>query len=146
MTTKNDQESLGYLAISLYISSDQLSPEQITEAIGIEPSYIRERGTPIPGRGVMRQPQFDHHEWQLREQLDVRPGDYIGNHSEGFISAFLDKIKAAAPRIREISKNHDVLILLVYSVHDMPYIGLTRDHIQVIASLGARLDYDIMLD
>ena len=94
----------------------------------------------------MRQPEFDSHEWQFREQLDIQPGDYIGNHSEKFITEFLNKIKGAAPKIRELSKNQDVLILLFYSVHGMPYIGLTSDHIQVIASLGARLDYDLMVD
>jgi hypothetical protein len=94
----------------------------------------------------MRRPEFDFHEWQFRDQFDVQPGDNISNHSEKFITEFLDKIKGAAPRIRELSKDHDVLILLVYSVHDIPYIGLTRDHIDVIASIGARLDYDIMVD
>jgi hypothetical protein len=139
------EESLDYLGISLFVSSDRLSPKAITEAIGIEPTCTRERGSPIRGGVLMRRPEFDLNEWQLREQLDVRPGDHSGYHSEAFITQFLDKIKGTAVNIAALSKNHDLLILLVCSVHDMPYIGLTSDHIQAIASLHARLDYDIMV-
>jgi hypothetical protein len=133
-----------YLAVSLFISSHRLTPDEISQAIGIEPTYRRERGSPIRG-GLMRRPEFDLNEWQFREQVDMRSGDDIGKRSELFISQFLSKIKSAAPRIRELSRDQDVLIQIVYSMTSMPYVGLTSGHIHDIASLGARLDYDIMV-
>lgn len=134
-----------YLAVSLYISSSQLSPETITRVIGIEPSYTRERGAPTR-TGLMRQPEFDLYEWQFREQMDMQSGDDLSRRSEQFINQFLAKLTEAAPKVRELSTDQDVLVQIVYSVSSMPYVGLTSGHIQNIASLGARLDYDIMVD
>jgi hypothetical protein len=135
-----------YLAVSLWISSTELPPDRITQIVGIEPSYVRARGTLIPGPGISRQPEFDVHEWQFREQLNVKPGDYIGDHSEKFITEFLDKIEDAAPRVRELSGSHSVMVSLVYHTHEIPHIGLTRQHMQAIAALGARLDCDLMVE
>jgi hypothetical protein len=86
-----------YLGVSLWISSMELPPDRITQIVGIEPSYVRARGALISGRRIGRRPEFDVHEWQFREQLNVKPGDNIDDHSEKFITEFLDKIKDAAP-------------------------------------------------
>ena len=48
-------------------------------------------------------------------------------------------------RIKELSENNDVQVSLVYHVHEMPYVGLTRQHVHDIAALGANLDFDIMV-
>jgi hypothetical protein len=145
MSLSGKQRLPEYLAISLWITSDVMSPETVTQMVGIVPSHVRTRGTPIPRLGINRRPEFDHHEWQVREQLDVQPGEYIGKCSEEFITQFFDKIKTATANIRELSENHSVSISLVYQAHTMPYIGLTRDNIQTIAALGASLNYDILL-
>ena len=76
----------------------------------------------------------------------MKPSDYIGHYSEKFITDFLNTIKDAAPRVKELSEDHSVTISLVYQVHDIPYIGLTRQHVQEIAALGASLDYDLMVE
>lgn len=146
MSSSELQKFSIYLGIALWISSTELSPDRITQVVGLPPTYVRVRGTAIPGRGVPRQPEFDVHEWQFRKQLDIKPGDYIGKHSEKFISHFLDEIKDSAPQIKELSERHSVLISLVYHVIDLPYIGLTRQQVQAIAALGAKLDYDLMVE
>jgi hypothetical protein len=146
MNARGEHEFRNYLGISLWISSMELSPDRITQIVGIEPSYVRVRGALIPGRGMSRRPEFDVHEWQFREQLNLSSGDYVGDHSEKFITEFLDKIKDAAPRVKELSGGHSVTISLTYHTHEIPYIGLTREHVQAIAALGARLDYDVMVE
>ncbi|MGC2656765.1 MAG: hypothetical protein WA324_02235 [Bryobacteraceae bacterium] len=35
---------------------------------------------------------------------------------------------------------------LVYHVDELPYVGLTRGQIQAIAAIGAKVDYDFMLE
>jgi hypothetical protein len=135
-----------YLGISLWISSTELEPDRITQIVDLQPTYVRVRGTTIPGRGVSRRPEFDVHEWQFRKQLDIKPGDYIGKYSEQFIAEFLDEIKDRAPQIRDLSEHHSVMISLVYHVDDLPHIGLTRRQVQTIAALGAKLDYDLMVE
>jgi Domain of unknown function (DUF4279) len=145
MNGGKEQSSPIYLGISLWISSTELPPDRITQIVGLQPTYVRVRGTTIPGRNVSRRPEFDVHEWQFRKQLDMKPGDYIGEHSEQFIGGFLDEIKDSTPQIRELSEHHSVIISLVYRVNDLPYIGLTRQQVQTIAALGAKLDYDLMV-
>jgi hypothetical protein len=145
MNSSADQISPSYLGISLWISSTELPPERITQIVGLQPTYARVRGTTVPGRGVNRRSEFDVHEWQFRKQLNIEPGDYIGKHSEQFITQFLDEIKNSTPQIRELSEHHTVMISLVYHVDELPSIGLTRQQVQAIAALGAKLDYDLMV-
>jgi hypothetical protein len=146
MNNSSEHSFAIYVGISLWISSVELPPDKITQIVGIEPSYVRVRGALIPGRKMGRRPEFDVHEWQFREQLNVKPGDHLCDHVEVFITEFLDKIKDAAPRVKELSRNHSVMISLVYHTHEIPYIGLTRQQIQALAALGARLDYDLMVE
>jgi hypothetical protein len=145
MNHSGEQKFPVYLGVSLWISSKELSPDKITQILGLQPTYVRVRGAVIPGLGVNRRPEFDVHEWEFRKQLNVKPSDYIGHYSEKFITDFLNTIKDAAPRVKELSEDHSVTISLVYHVGDIPYIGLTRQHVHEIAALGARLDYDLMV-
>jgi hypothetical protein len=135
------EDKRDYVGIALWITSDELSPEMITDVVGIEPNYTQVRGTPI--KGVDR--LYERHSWKLGERLYAREGDYIGNHSEQFFDAFLNRIKDIAPRIKELSKYNEVSVALIYNVRDMPYIGLTREQVQVLAALGARVDHDVMV-
>jgi hypothetical protein len=140
-----EQNVLDYVGISLSVTSDRLSPDEISTIIGIQPTSTRQRGA-LTRTGLMRRPEFDLHEWEFREQLDLNPRDYIGCHSATFITEFLDKIKDAAPQVKELSENHDVLISLVYHTREIPYIGLSREQVLAIAELGARLDYDFTVE
>jgi hypothetical protein len=135
---------LNYLGVSLWISSTELIPESITQLVGLEPTYTRRRGTLIPGRNMPRRSEFDVHEWQLRKQLDAKSGTYLGQYTEKFITEFLSAIKPNAAGIKTLSENHTVTVSFVYHVDELPYIGLTRDQIQVIAALGAKVDYDLL--
>src|SRR6202011_4976138 len=66
MNRNGEHNFPNYLGISLWVSSKELTPDRITQIVGIEPNHVRVRGTLIPGRGVSRRPEFDVHEWQFR--------------------------------------------------------------------------------
>jgi hypothetical protein len=140
------QTFLNYLGVSLWISSTELTPESITRLVGIDPTYTRQRGTLIPGRNMLRRSEFDVHEWQFRKQLDAKPGTYLGQYIEQFITEFLSAIKPHTAEINKLSEHHNVTISFVYHVDELPYMGLTRDQIQGIAALGAKVDYDLMFE
>jgi len=146
MDRNGEHSFANYLGLSLWISSKELMPDKVTQIVGIEPSYVRVRGTLIPGRGVSRRPEFDVHEWQFRKQLDLKPGNCAAQDFEKFINEFLDQIKNSTPQIRALSEHHNVTVSLVYHVDEMPYIGLTRQQVLAVAALGARLDYDLMVE
>jgi hypothetical protein len=140
------QPFLNYLGVSLWISSAELMPDSITQFVGLRPTYTRMRGSLIPGRNVRRRPEFDVHEWQLRKQLDGKQDAKLGQYTENFISDFLSEIEPHTSRIKQLSEHHNVAFVLVYHVDEMPCIGLTRDQVQAIAALGAKLDYDLMVE
>jgi hypothetical protein len=146
MNRSREHDFANYLGISLWISSKELTPDRITQIVGIEPSYVRVRGALIPGQGVGRRPEFDVHEWQFRRQLDLKPGNCVAQDFEKTINEFLDQIESSTTQIRELSEHHHVTISFVYHVDELPYIGLTRQQVIAIAALGARLDYDFMVE
>ena len=146
MNQKIAEPFLNYLRVSLWISSTELTPESITEIVGIQPTHTRLRGSLISGRNVPRRPEFDVHEWLFRKQLDAKPGTYLGQYTEKFITDFLSEIEAHTSQIKKLSEHHNVIFSLVYHVDEMPYIGLTRDQVQAIAMLGAELDYNLMIE
>jgi Domain of unknown function (DUF4279) len=133
-----------YLSITLCISSDRMDPDSITQQLGIQPTSIRLRGTPIRN-GMMRRPEFDLHEWWLRKELPLSES-LLEQEAEQFISHFLSGLMSAAERIHALSEDHSVSVHLVYHMKYIPYIGHTRDHVRAVAALGARLEYDIMVD
>ena len=63
-----------------------------------------------------------------------------------FITEFLSAVKPHAAKIRNLSESHNVTVSLVYHVDELPYVGLTRGQIQAIAALGAKVEYDFMLE
>jgi Domain of unknown function (DUF4279) len=134
-----------YLSITLCISSDRMDPDSITQQLGIQPTSLRLRGTPIRN-GMMRRPGFDLHEWWLRKELPLSEGLLEQEEAERFISHFFSGLTSAAESIHALSEDHSVSVQLVYKMKYIPYIGLTRDHVRAAAALGARLDYDIMVD
>lgn len=135
-----------YLAVSLWISSVELTPESITQLVGLQPTYSRLRGSVIPGQNIRRRPEFDIHEWQLRSQLDATSSAELNQFREKFITDFLNEIAGQTPQINKLSEHHNVTFSLVYHADEMPYIGLTNEQVRAIAALGAKLDYDLMIE
>lgn len=133
-----------YLAISLVISSETASANSISERVGLTPTSTRLRGTPIKP-GVLRRPEFDLREWWLRDELEVHPGGHLEEMQRSFVSEFLDKLGVAAERIRNLADHCNVMIVLVYHLDRVPYIGLTGQQVQKIAALGASIDVDLMI-
>jgi hypothetical protein len=134
-----------YLAISLVISSKTMQPESISERVGLTPTETRLRGTPTR-TGVLRRPEFDVHEWWIRDELELGPGNRLEDLQPSFITGFLNKVSIAEHRIREVADNEHVKMIFVYQMDRVPYIGLSSSQIEKIAALGASIDFDIMID
>jgi hypothetical protein len=132
-----------YLAISLVISSDVAQPETITERVGLRLTETRIRGTRTK-TGILRKPEFDVHEWWIRDELEIGPEDRVEDLQPLFVSGFLNRLSSAAEKIRELASDHRVLIILVYQMDRVPYIGLSHSQVEKIGALGASIDFDIM--
>jgi hypothetical protein len=143
---RREDAILNYLSITLSVTSEDLDPQAITQRLGIIPTSTRVRGTPIGKTGLMRQPQFDYHEWMLRRQCDLPAGAIVEDLQKAFIDDFFESFAGASKQICALSASHTVLVALVYRMDRMPYIGLTASQVQTIAGMGAGVDYDLMLD
>jgi len=117
----------------------------MTQQIGLQPTSTRLRGTPTRN-GMLRRPEFDLHEWYLRRELRLVNGDLIQEKAERFISDFLNELIIFASAIYDLSREHSVMIHLVYNMEYIPCLGLSGENVRIIAALGAAIDYDIMVD
>ena len=90
-------------------------------------------------------PEFDVHEWWIRDELELAPGDRVEALQPLFVTGFLDKVSAAAMQIRKLATSESVVIILVYHMDRVPYIGLSSSQIEKIAALGCRIDFDLYL-
>lgn len=140
-----ENKIVDYLSISLCISSDRVDPESITRHLGIRPTRVRLRGTPTL-TGIMRRPEFDLNEWESRKELRLASSVLVPKEAEQFIGEFLSEFRGVVAEVHTLSEEHDVLVALVYHMKSIPYIGLTRDQVKAVAALGARVDYDILVD
>ena len=134
-----------YFSISLVISSKTIPAESISDHVGLTPTETRLLGTPTK-TGVLRRPEFDVHEWWIRDELELGPGDRVEDLQPSFITEFLNRVSVAGHRIREMADNERVKIIFVYQMDRVPYVGLSSSQIEKIAALGASIDFDIMVD
>jgi len=131
-----------YIGISLWITSVELSPEMITEIVGIEANYSQTRGAPI---GTTKR-KYERHSWNLGDRLYyAKPDGYIGEHAEKFFDSFLERLNQATPMVKALSEENSVSVAIIYNMRDMPYIGLTNSQVQAIGALGASLNYDVIV-
>jgi hypothetical protein len=135
------EEKRDYLGISLWITSIALTPEMITEIVGFEPTYIQRRGEPI---GKTKR-VYEEHSWKLGERFYAEPNEYIGKRAESFFETFLERLRSASSRIKTLSAANSVSIAIIYNVRDMPYIGLTREQVELIAGFGASANFDVIV-
>jgi len=132
------------LAISLVISSESAEPESITQRVGLKPTETRLRGTPTK-TGVLRRAEFDLHEWVVRDELEIGPHDRVEDLQPAFVTRFLDRLSGAAEKIKELASDHHVLIVFVYHMDRVPYIGLSHSQVAEVATLGASIDFDLLV-
>jgi hypothetical protein len=130
-----------YVGISLWITSETLTVEMISQLVGIEPSYSQRLGDVI-GQTKRR---YERHSWNLGRRLYAEHDAYMGDHTERFLNEFLQSLEVYASKIREIIGEHSVSIDVIYNVRDMPFIGLTSEQVQAVATLGARVSFDVMV-
>jgi hypothetical protein len=135
-----------YVKISLAISSHETEPETITQRVGLQPTSTRRQGTPVRN-GLLRRPEFDLHEWWIDQEMPLASNILLDGEAKAFFTRFFDSFVGHSEKvISALSKDHSVVVIVNYHMNYMPYIGLTKDHVQALARLGAGLDFDFFID
>lgn len=123
-----------------------MEPEIITQRVGLQPTSTRRQGTPTRN-GLLRRPEFDLHEWWIDQEMPLPSNVLLDGEAEAFFARFFDSFGGHSENaISALSKDYSVVVTVVYHMNYMPYIGLTKDHVQALARLGAGLDFDFFID
>ena len=118
------------------LAGSEVDPDQITKALGLEATGIAMRSTVGSNRPVV---------WSLSSKSAVR-----STSLESHLLFLLDKLEPASERLRALveSQSHVEVDFFCYwlsaSGHGGPSISAKT--LKRIASLGAKLDFDIYFD
>lgn len=125
--------------VYLRVSSRELSADEITARVGLQPTETRSIGEPITNRAPAR--TYKEHRWMLEPQAGL-PGSV-----EEKITALLDAVEGASGQIAALRPACDLLVTVVFSGWGgNPQFGafnLVRESVRRLAALGAELSVDL---
>ncbi len=132
--------------VSLVVLSDELRPQQITAALGLQPDEWALRGeleSHPPGRWKRSRPH-PHHTWKLASRLPESA------EPEAHLADVLDRLGSAADRVADLKSDlriHSVRLWLFLQIdNENPGIGLDATLLSRLAELGTGLDIDVYVD
>lgn len=118
------------------LRGDSFEPEIVTRALGIEPSRVSRKASPVPKCSS----------WVLSSGEIV--AEVIDVYAMG--EAVIAKLSGSAEAIRGAQKQHglDATLQVVLTVSpddslSTPAIGFSAESVQFLASVGASIDVDI---
>lgn len=120
---------------NLYITDFRCLPDEITRALGVEPSGSWMAGDRI-GISIRT---FESNGWMLESRL---PGE---TDPEVHVRELLDRIpEQVSERLRKVTPEWSLQLSLVIEMQDeTPPFNLSADTLQRMVSLGASLDVDL---
>jgi hypothetical protein len=125
--------------ISLIISDENLEPDVITQALGVEPNEAWSKGDPIfPNAPPEHRRTHEFGRWEL--DAPCSPYDTFEEQLEKLIT----RLEALPPILKEYIATFDAGLLVGYSSGEVS-IGfyLSPQIIQRMAALGLSIDFDI---
>lgn len=122
----------------LVVLSDELSPDELTEMLGMAPDKSWRIGEPTTGGR-----QFRHHGWELHSHI---PRD---RPAEEQLSDLLERLAPIAPAVASLASNPAVfsarLWLVRHGENWNPGLSLSVESIRQIDALGVGLEIDIYI-
>lgn len=127
------------IRLDFCITGTIVSPEKITDLLGITPSRTWNIGEQIQKTNLRRK----HNGWCLSADIDKGALDLAGP-----AKALLNLLTPKAPLIREICVQFDMDCEFgygIYIVDEQPVINFEPDLLSAMAELNAAVDIDIIL-
>jgi hypothetical protein len=113
------------------------SHDQLSRALGVQPTRTWHQGDLVTNRSTVRR---ETDGWELASGLPKAAT------AEEHANSLLDRLGSAADALKQIGAEASVLSI-VMEIHggDRPPLGLSRENIARLASLGAELDIDLYI-
>ena len=131
------EESAPKLKVRLLITSDSLTPDEISEGVGLYPTRHWFKGQPVcPGASKT----YEHNGWVLAAE-----GSGVAVSAENLTEKLLQSIDVS--KMLEFKSAHQKvefeLSIVVHVSASAPAVSLSPYQVRVLASLNADIDIDI---
>ena|SRR6266702_35468 len=120
--------------VRLQITSE-LSPEQITEKVGISPDLCWLKGDTISPTALRRKTNG----WELNSGIGEERA--LKEH----LTTLLLKVRGAEDRLVRLKNSAEILVSCVIYWDSQPDMFVDSELVRSIASIGAALDFDVYI-
>ena len=131
-----------HVTVGVTIESTALTPEQISQRLGIAWDGAKWIGDP---RGRTGGKQWDRNVWQIFEKKQGTVNTSAHDVLPVCVADVLQRLQPISHKLREISAAEGAEFFIHVTSQSAPGISLSRETIQVLADAELSLDVDIVL-
>jgi len=129
------------ITVWLFIECADLSVEEISAQIGLEPDKSHRIGDPRGKTGKA----YEINSWSLESVVQVEENPMTtGERVQQSLDEVLRRIEGSAARFRSLTSGRTAGIYVGISADENPALGLKAATISAIAALGVDLEIDLM--
>ncbi len=142
MSSKKNTNSLVRITVVLFLDSEKLTIEQISERVGMQPDSCRRQGD----LNKASKP-FPKSSWKITSQRHLSENaDEVVTGMNGCLREVLSRLENHRDRFRQLALEEDAGLLVGISANDVPPMIIEGDIIDQISSLKLRqLEIDLLL-
>lgn len=130
-----------HVTVGVTIESTVLTPEQISQQVGIAWDKAKRIGDPRGRTGK----QWDRNVWQIFEKKQGTVNTSAHDVLPMCVADVLQRLKPISHKLREITAAEGAEFFIHVTSQSAPGISLSRETIQVLADAELSLDVDIVL-
>jgi len=127
--------------VSLFIQSKTLSPDQISQVVGVPCNNSWRRGDRRPRTGK----PYEDNMWGLDLDVETESEEATNRALQDCIHEVLQRARPQASRFRALAKDHTVGFHVGVVSEHMPALVFEHNVVEAISELGAGFDIDVIL-
>ncbi|HXE14600.1 MAG TPA: DUF4279 domain-containing protein, partial [Bryobacteraceae bacterium] len=136
----NEGQSGDHVTVGVTIESTALTPEQISQRVGIAWDWAKRIGDPRGHTGK----QWDRNLWQIFEKKQGTVNNSAHDVLPVCVADVLQRLKPICHQLREIGAVEGAEFFIHVTSQSVPGISLSRETIRVLADAELSLDVDII--
>jgi len=133
--------SLDRVTVGITIESTVLTPEQISQRLGIAWDEVRRIGDPKRNTGK----KWDRNLWTIFERKHGAVNTSAHDLIPGCVASLVERLIPISEKLHQISAPESGEFFIHVSAQSVPGISLSPDTLRVLAEARLSLDVDIIL-
>ena len=139
-----DDFTLDHVTVGVTIGSNVLTPEQISEHIGVTANEVKRIGDPRGHTGK----RWEHNTWRIFDRRQGAPDRSAHDLLPRCLDDFLKRLKPISIKLRKVAHTERVEyaeFFIHVTSQFVPGISLAPEAITLLADTGLSLDIDVVL-